>query len=357
MKYSYLLLWAALVALLYAAGGRSFLTEENGYLQRKTKRGFAVLSFLPIIYFVVTAPYMYWGDYYNYMDNYYAFPDNFADAAVVVAQQENSWLFYWLIAAVKVFSGGNLFVYRLVLACIQTFPILFLFCRYSTDYPFAVYLFLVMATPLAWMLNGVRQLCAAAVLYGSTKYVLERKYAKSLFWFVVACLTHQSSVIMLPMMIVAQGPAWNKKTLYAIAGTVLIVFLFSSRAGAFDDVMGAVGYDTSHYVTDDGVHPLRVLVNFVPVFLSFMFRKNLQRENAPILNYCTNMAIMTFCLYAVGMVTSGILIGRLPLYTYMYSFILLPYLFRCFRGSMAGFVKVMAVLGYGLYYYAQYGLR
>lgn len=45
-------------------------------------------------------------------------------------------------------------------------------------------------------------------------------------------------------------------------------------------------------------------------------------------NLAANMSIVTAGLYVVSMFTSGIYIGRMPIYTSLYSYILLPWIFE-----------------------------
>lgn len=355
MNYNILFLWTAVLALFAAPQAAGYFTDENGYEQNQVGKAFAIIAFIPIIYFVIVAPSKYWGDFAVYLNNYKSFPIDFSQAKELISTESDSWLFYWFSFVIKKISGGNKFVYRLALALLQTLPIVYMLRKYSDNYLFSVYMFLVSAVPLAWMLNGVRQLCAAALIYGATHLYLEKKYIKTVLLILFATLFHQSAILMLPMVFICQGKAWNRKTLLCILGAIAFVVFFSSLSDSYDTVMSNAGYDMSIYAGDDGVHPLRVLVNFVPVVLAFMSRRMVDDEDSDIINFCTNMSILTFGVYLVAMVTSGILVGRVPLYTSMYNFILLPYLLnRMFYGGMRTLMYTATIGLYFVYYWAQY---
>ena len=58
-------------------------------------------------------------------------------------------------------------------------------------------------------------------------------------------------------------------------------------------------------------------------------------------------------LYLVSMVTSGIYVGRLPIYTSLYGYMLLPWVIdQIFEKNSAILVKVLMIVCYlGFFYY------
>lgn len=104
---------------------------------------------------------------------------------------------------------------------------------------------------------------------------------------------------------------------------------------------------------DDGTNPLRVLIYSIPAILSFIGLKYIQEANDPVINLCTNMSIISSGIYLVSMVTSGIFIGRLPIYASLYSYILLPWeIEHIFMRKSARLVTAAAVVAYcGFFYY------
>ena len=65
------------------------------------------------------------------------------------------------------------------------------------------------------------------------------------------------------------------------------------------------------------------------------------------------MSIVSTALYLVSVGTSGIFIGRLPIYASLYGYILLPYLIdNMFSKETANMIKMAMVVAYlGFYYY------
>ena len=66
------------------------------------------------------------------------------------------------------------------------------------------------------------------------------------------------------------------------------------------------------------------------------------------------MSIVSVGFYVVSMFTSGIFIGRLPIYFSLYSYILLPWeIDNMFTKRSARLVYVMTICAYLAFYYYQ----
>ena len=72
----------------------------------------------------------------------------------------------------------------------------------------------------------------------------------------------------------------------------------------------------------------------------------------PVLSLCVNLSVFTAAVYLVGMVTSGIFIGRLQIYSELYDLILIPVLLRiCFNENNRKYVYLGCVAVLLLYNY------
>ena len=67
------------------------------------------------------------------------------------------------------------------------------------------------------------------------------------------------------------------------------------------------------------------MVYAVPSILSLVGLRYIKEADNPLINLCTNMSIVAVGFYVISMFTSGIFIGRLPIYFSLYSYILLPW--------------------------------
>ena len=103
-----------------------------------------------------------------------------------------------------------------------------------------------------------------------------------------------------------------------------------------------------------GTNILRVIVYSVPLLLSIVGKRYIYEANDPLINLCVNCSVITTALYAISAVTSGIYFGRLPIYTSLTGYILLPWLINhMFEKKSAILVKLLMFGCYFLFFYYQ----
>ena len=160
-----------------------------------------------------------------------------------------------------------------------------------------------------------------------------------------------------PYIVIAQGKPWNRRTILFLLLALVAILYVGKFTSLLDNAMKETQYanmvnDWTSW-GDDGTNPLRVLIYSIPAILSFIGLKYIQEADDPVINLCTNMSIISSGIYLVSMVTSGIFIGRLPIYASLYSYILLPWeIEHIFMRKSARLVTVAAVVAYcGFFYY------
>ena len=108
------------------------------------------------------------------------------------------------------------------------------------------------------------------------------------------------------------------------------------------------------WTSDDGTNLIRVLVYSVPALISLVGIRYVHTANDPAINVSVNCSIVTMGLYLVAAVTSGIYVGRLPMYTTLQGYICLPWLVEhMFSKRSARFVKMCMYGFYLVFFYYQ----
>ena len=159
-------------------------------------------------------------------------------------------------------------VYFLILAAIQLLIIAFVCRRMSVDYWLSIFLFVASTDYLSWMFNGIRQFTAAVIIFSATELIIRKKYIPSVLLILLASTMHQSALIMLPVIFLIQGKAFNKKTVICVLLSVTALAFIDQ----FTDFLGSALADTQYKnvvsdwksFNDDGTNPLRVLVYAMP---------------------------------------------------------------------------------------------
>ena len=266
--------------------------------------------------------------------------------------------FYFVSAVIKCIVGNHVNIYFIVLAAIQAGVLIYVYRKYSSRYLVSFFLFIASTDYISWLFNGIRQFLAVTITFIGIKFILDKKYAKAIILILIASLMHQSALLVIPFIFIAQGKAWNKKTLLFMVAVIVIVAGIGQFTNVLDSMLAETQYKNvvSDWQSwnDDGTNALRVLVYAVPSVLSLIGLRFIRNEDDKVINLCTNMSIVSVGFYIVSLFTSGIFIGRLPIYFSLYSYILLPWeIDHMFTKRSARLIYVVMVVGYlGFYLYS-----
>lgn len=328
--YYSVFIWLIVMVFISQQKNVMYKTCVNDQDVYRWKFFYAFLAFFPVMYIAAfTIPR---SDTIAYLATYRELPTTFQGLFSRLVNSDSGQGFIileWIIS--KIFRKSES-AFRVILVLLHSIPVLYVYRKYSDDYLASLYLFLATGCHLGWMMNGLRQFLAVSIIMAATPLILKKRYIPLIGLVLCAATIHTSALIMLPVIFIVQGKPWNKKTLVLIVLSVIMMYLFSKNTNLLDSMLVNTEYSgmmqTVSEMGDDGTNPIRVLVSCVPAILAWIGRKNIADDNNEVINMCINMSIITTCIYLVSMVTSGIMIGRLPVYTSLYSYILLPYVIK-----------------------------
>lgn len=227
--------------------------------------------------------------------------------------------------------------------------------RYSVDFFYSSFLFMTMLT-FTWMMNGMRQFICVSILFACCNWIKDGKYVKFFIAVLLLSTVHLTAILMIPIYFVVRAEPWSRRIALFIVGIILICIFSEPFFSGVDSALGNTAYAgaTSQFEEDDGVNPLRVLFFAIPPVIAFWKREELKLyyDKLPMLKISINMSLAAACLYFVGMLTSGILVGRLPVYCDVYNLLLIPYLFHiAFKQGERRIVEVIYTIILLLYFY------
>lgn len=342
--------------------GRFYREEYNeliGEYSWHVKPLFAFIVMVPVIWMAMNRRYV--GDTEMYINTFMNMPEITSISAAIeyFSTRMKDGGYYTFVALLKTIFGDNFRLYLLTMALIHACSVVFLYRKYTYSIIFPLFLFIASTDYISWMFNGMRQFTAVCIVLMATPFMLKRKIVPAIAIILFASLFHQTALLMIPIFLIAGGESWNKKTMFFIFAVLVAIVFVDRFTGILDFALSDTQYKNvvSDYTAwgDDGTNPIRVLVYSIPALLSFVYRNKIIEESNPIYNFCTNMSIISMGLYLLSMATSGIFIGRLPIYASLYSYILLPWEIDTFFGNNRDFVKNVAILGYiGFYFFAMH---
>lgn len=355
-EYILIIIWLGILSLIQMFG--RFYREEKIFCvwEKRMIPLFAVIAILPIIWLAANRGTIM--DTYMYLIGFRQMPSSLSEMANYIPTVKKDKGFTVLSIVIKAIFGSNEIIYLLILAGIQGFALWVVYRKYSESYLLSLFLFMASTDFMSWMCNGLRQFMAVTVIFSVTTLMLKKKYFPVIAVILLASTFHGTALLMIPCVFIAQGKAWNKRTLLFTAMVLLTV----TYVDQFTNILDSALYDTQYANVvsdwtgwnDDGTNPLRVLVYSLPTIIAVVGRKYIQYEDNPIINFCVNMSVISTGLYLISMVTSGIFIGRLPIYASLYNYILLPWeINHFFTESSAKAVKLLVIVFYLAFYYFQ----
>lgn len=352
-NYWLIIIWTGVVWFLSHAVNVERTELVCGQRVRRYSPMWAFLVFLPLILWCGSRGHV--GDTGAYLRGFQDMPSQFDGISAYMQTIEKDKGFYFLSAVIKCIIGNREVWYLILIALLQSYFLIRVYRKYSTNYAVSFFLFIASTDYLSWMFNGMRQFVAATIAFGAFTYILKKKYVRAVLIVLIASLFHASALLIVPFIFIVQGKAWNKKTLLFIVSVLLAVTFI----GQFTDILDNLLTDTQYTNVvsewkswnDDGTNPIRVLVYAVPTILSLFARKYIRQIDDPCINLCTNMSIVSTGFYIISIFTSGIFIGRIPIYFSLYNYILLPWELRNIFTRRTGEVMSIAmVVGYLAFY-------
>ena len=169
---------------------------------------------------------------------------------------------------------------------------------------------------------------------------------------------HDSVLIFIPIYFIVQGEAWNRRTILFILLTIMAMVFANQFTNIFNDVVENTTYSESiHKIgqTDDGTNIIRILVESTPMIIAFIYRKKIKEISTPIIDLCINMSIIGSGIYVISnILSSGVMIGRLPIYFTIYNLILLPWLIQnLFDKNEQRIMYYLMLICYFIFFYYQ----
>lgn len=350
--YLHIFVWLIVMEILSLQF--NFMKYENfGENVRKRWKVFpAAMAFFPIFWLACMGTPV--NDVPAYLYLFRNLPNTITGMAYYLGSVKSGIGFYVIELLIKAISDNENF-FRIIIALIHSIPVVLIFRKFSDNYLLSLYIFVASGCHTAWMMNGLRQFVAVAIILAALPLLVKKKYIPLILIVLLACTVHSSAIIVLPTIFIVQGEVWNKKTLFFIIVTVGAMFVFSQNVELADVLLDGTKYSGAITAMresgDDGVNPFRVLVSAVPAALAFFSRGKIKVEHDLVLNICCNMSIITVGVNIVAMVTSGILVGRLAVYTSLYGFIAMPQLLTYAFTKNSQKIAHLMLLGFYFLYY------
>lgn len=282
---------------------------------------------------------------------YYMYTFNHLTTNISDIFKERDWGFVFYQMIIKtVFSHPQPFV--LITSAFTIIPIFLTIKKYSPDVLFSVFLFFVGGAYVSSM-NGIRQFLVASILFYASSLIFQGKKYRFFILVLITSTIHSSALIMIPIYYVVRRESWTRRTFLSMFAVVFLFFGFNNFSQILTPLLATTQYSSYVgnilYDSNNGANLLRAVVSFIPVFLSYIYYKELKTK---LVNYNVyiNFSLLNFIISLFA--TYNWIFARLNMYLSLYNLILLPaIIYYCFNKKDRLLVKYIAFCLYLIYFY------
>ena len=356
-NYWWLLIWV----FLFGAISLGFIPQREEIVLGHPRIRWGKLSAA-----VLALPYVIWagwrrnfGDTEVYRATFLSTPTSLSDLGVFLGAQTKDRGYALIRILCKSIISESDVVFFIIIAAVQIYCLVRVYRKYSENYWLSMFFFVASTDYLSWMHNGMRQFLAAAIIFAAFPLLVKRRYIPMVLVVLLAATIHLSALIVLPFIFIVNGKAWNVRTLLFIFGVLATTFFLDEVTGIITNMMVDTAYEGNIAIlkADDGTNIFRVLFYSIPAIASWVFRSHIEAEDDPLINTCVNLSVVTAGMYLFSFFTSGLLIGRLPIYFSLSIYILIPWLIReLFSRESALVVEGGFLALYSAFFYYQVGV-
>lgn len=351
----YIFILIPVLAFLSSGFGWVRPVDVLGQRQLRYAR-FPVLLLVGILIYLAAMRTSSFGDTSAYMGMFARLPSSLAEIPAYISGEGKDEGFTVFSIIIKSIIGDRVRLYFAIIAAIVLLCVGSVYRRYSCSFFMSMFLFVASADFVQWTHNGIRQFIPVAILFACIGLLLKKRYVPLIIIILLLSTIHASVLLMIPMIFIVQGKPFNIKTILFILAVLAAMAMAEEFTNLLATFMANTQYENEvdQFLTTEGTNMIRVLVFAIPVLLAFVFRRRILVADDPLINLSVNMSFASLGFYLLSAVTSGIFVGRIPIYFSLYNYILLPWIIeKVFTRDSARLIYGVMIACYLYFYYYQ----
>lgn len=263
--------------------------------------------------------------------------------------------FSLLIILFKKYVSNDYNAWFMFLAMFHAGAIVSLYYRYSCNFFMSMFLFIA-STSFLWMSGGIRQFTAVCLILYFFNFVIERKIIGFAIIVFFAYTIHDTAILWIPIYFIVKFKPFSWKIWICVLITILAFFFVTEFTSFMDSQLEETNYagygnTIMNYEDDDGVNPIRFVISAIPPAIALWRWKYIKDRTNPMIDICINMGTAAAGVNLLGTVTSGILVGRIPIYFTPVNFIVIPWLMKY---AFIGKLQKVAIAACYIFYFAYF---
>ena len=172
-EYILILLWIGLAALVGKGAQFKRAVLIEGVEEQRYLWLFAFIVFFPIIWMAGHRGYI--ADTTNYIGGFIHSTGDLSKIGQILSDNSKDKGFSILVLILRSIIGIDYEVYLLVIALIQSIPLISVLRKYSCSYVLSVFFFVASTDYISWMYNGMRQFIAVTIIFAGATFFFKKK--------------------------------------------------------------------------------------------------------------------------------------------------------------------------------------
>ena len=190
--------------------------------------------------------------------------------------------------------------------------------KYSKNFVESIYLYCI--GDLMFSMAGIKQSIAIGIALYAIDAYLSKKYFRAILLLYLAMTFHPYIICLVSVPLLTKK-VWSFKTIFVV---FVCAFLFMNMEIVFE-AFSLIGRDYSEISFDHHtINPMRVLVQSIPIIISFIYKNKINKNDSIILKLGINMRIISFVFIFMGLFANPIYLGRMSSYFSLLSVVTIP---------------------------------
>lgn len=233
---------------------------------------------------------------------------------------------------------------------------LFFLYKYSVSYALSV--FLLFATgAFSFMCAAIKQTAAVGICLLAIHFLLKKKYVIYILLVLLASTIHPYALMFLAVPFFTYKP-WTKKTYFFIAIFIAAGLALQPLMGTIINITTMIGEEyTVAEFSGAGINVFRVLVCNVPLFLSFIYRKQIFANSSHEQNLFMNLSMLNGAIMFVGLFGTANYFARLANYFLIFQVLALPWMVSKIQCGDRKIIKAAMIICYVAYFYYAHAIN
>ena len=258
---------------------------------------------------------------------------------------------YQIVLKTLISESSHIFIF--ITSCIVTTSMMLFIRKYSLNFGYSLFLSF---TVFAFTMAAMKQTIATSIAIWALPQFLNGKKFKAAIIILFAMLIHPYVVIYF-VVFFASKTIWDRKTFIMILVALAFIMFYESVLNGVLGLTSSIGdeYDMEWFTTG-GVNVLRIAVYLVTPLLSFVYRKQIQKNADDMSLIAINLSVVSALFIMLASLGAANMFGRMANYFDLFQCLALPVIFK--HGLKTRnekiFLGTISVICFTYFYYSYY---